>query len=782
MSWRLLVVAALLAGSVVMVPSGAVGAEDRFSATWTYVRGEEPQGRFVGNELYLPPCVPDAARAATPQAGAIKFVMCPDHLQVESVATSSDITFYPEFSPDRHSYVVHVADSVSEVRFDPIFRTFHRNLDSWNRPGFAYLLVGSTAVADNKKGTKSVSVKLTPGVTTVEIGANQWFMRYGKSQAEYDRRNSGPRWYGSWTRDSGKLARTRYSLQLVWKSPDTPLVAPAEVTPIGTVDYDTDDDGLIEVSSLAQLEAVRWDANGDGYSDHGGPLHVGFPNALAQMGCPSSGCVGYELAGDLDFDTNASGDADEGDDFWNSGHGWVPIGADTHHYSAVFEGNGHTISNLFIDSNDVTQSAATGYQRVEWDGRYVEQRSIHLGLFEELARGGVIRNVGLANVSVARTFPCLNSAHPRAGDLCSDGRVGALVGVSAGTIRGSWVTGKVSNTITASLGSSNTAPAIVGGLVGQAHSSSVIAASFASADVSASVIPSVGAPGTRVGGLVGINAGAITAAYATGTVSSNGYSPWQASLGPSDVVGGLVGHNSGSITASYVSGSVSGGSNHPLVRTAVRGSRVDHSYWDSDIEYGWRADAGGTGKTTAELQTPTDYTGIYANWNVDIDGDGNADDPWSFGTSSDYPTLTGVGPGSNQQVGAGDQLQQKFYGGSGDDPSDDSDADEDSQQQQADPALPGPVTALELTATTADKVTVSWQPPVVGEAPTRYIVHLRPEGGKVGSGKTKNPKAKKTQVTFKKLKPGTTYNVWVRAQNKAGKGERVHASITLPQE
>ena len=141
-----------------------------------------------------------------------------------------------------------------------------------------------------------------------------------------------------------------------------------------------------------------------------------------------------------------------------------------------------------------------------------------------------------------------------------------------------------------------------------------------------------------------------------------------------------------------------------------------------------------------------------------------------------------MGPGSNQQVGAGDQLQQKFYGGSGDDPSDDSNADEDTQQQQADPALPGPVTALELTATTADKVTVSWQPPVVGEAPTRYIVHLRPEGGKVGSGKTKNPKAKKTQVTFKKLKPGSTYNVWVRAQNKAGKGERVHASITLPQE
>ena len=95
--------------------------------------------------------------------------------------------------------------------------------------------------------------------------------------------------------------------------------------------------------------------------------------------------------------------------------------------------------------------------------------------------------------------------------------------------------------------------------------------------------------------------------------------------------------------------------------------------------------------------------------------------------------------------------------------------------------MPGPVTALELTAT-SDSVTVSWQPPEVGEAPTRYIVHLRPEGGKTGSGKTKNPKAKKTKVTFGNLEPGVTYNVWVRAQNQTGKGDRVNDTITLPEE
>ena len=253
---------------------------------------------------------------------------------------------------------------------------------------------------------------------------------------------------------------------MVWKSPDTPLVAPVEVTPVGTVDYDTDDDGLVEVSTLAQLEAIRWDADGDGYSDHGGLLHEGFASALAQMGCPSSGCVGYELAADLDFDTNASGDADEGDEFWNSGHGWVPIGADTHHFSGVLEGNGYTIRNLFIDSDDVKQSIATGYKRVDWSGRYVESRSIHLG------------------------------------------------------------------------------------------------------------------PGTRVGGLVGINDGTIIASYATGTASSEDGSGGRVCSHPKEFVGGLTSHNGGSITASYALVSVSGKNTQPLVETTAGGSRVHASYWN----------------------------------------------------------------------------------------------------------------------------------------------------------------------------------------------------------
>ena len=122
-----------------------------------------------------------------------------------------------------------------------------------------------------------------------------------------------------------------------------------------------------------------------------------------------------------------------------------------------------------------------------------------------------------------------------------------------------------------------------------------------------------------------------------------------------------------------------------------------------------------------------------------------------------------------------DDEEPEFYGGSSDDP----ETDEDSQQPQPEGEVPGPVAALELTAT-ADSVTVSWQPPEAGDAPERYIVHLKPDGGRTGSGRTKNPKANKTQVTFKNLNSGTSYRVWVRGQNAFGKGERTHAIITLP--
>ena len=103
------------------------------------------------------------------------------------------------------------------------------------------------------------------------------------------------------------------------------------------------------------------------------------------------------------------------------------------------------------------------------------------------------------------------------------------------------------------------------------------------------------------------------------------------------------------------------------------------------------------------------------------------------------------------------------------------------QQQPQAVELPGPVTGLTVTASAEDGVTVNWSAPESGGEPEGYIVHIRPEGGKQGSGTTRRPGADSTTVSFSNLKSGRTYQVWVWAENEGGKGERVHATITVPE-
>ena len=62
------------------------------------------------------------------------------------------------------------------------------------------------------------------------------------------------------------------------------------------MDYDTDDDGLIEVADLAQLNAIRWDLDGDGVASDAG-YATAFPDAPADMGCPDDRLHGVRADG-----------------------------------------------------------------------------------------------------------------------------------------------------------------------------------------------------------------------------------------------------------------------------------------------------------------------------------------------------------------------------------------------------------------------------------------------------------------------------------------------------
>ena len=288
------------------------------------------------------------------------------------------------------------------------------------------------------------------------------------------------------------------------------------------------------------------------------------------------------------------------DAYYNGGKGWTPIGA----YTATFDGQGYTIAHLFISVTD------TG----------------SLGLFSGIAAGGVVRNLGLPNVRVTRTS--------------NGGVTGSLVGDNQGTVANCYATGTVATVSATGSGLFTT-----GGLSGYLRRGGTIRNSYAAVAVSGAGITAA-AGRSRIGGLVGRASSAgssIIASYATGPVSGGDYGR----------AGGLVGTISNgvyadAITASYATGVVTTGANGLAGGlTGLReGAVAANSYYRDNGSAGLSDRADGIDKTTRELQSLTGYTGIYANWNVDVDnadGDNNTatgvDDPWDFGTSRQYPVL-----------------------------------------------------------------------------------------------------------------------------------------------
>ena len=227
-------------------------------------------------------------------------------------------------------------------------------------------------------------------------------------------------------------------------------------------------------------------------------------------------------------------------------------------------------------------------------------------------------------------------------DDCRWESVGGLAGNNNGEISNSYVSGAVSNRSHA-----------VGGLVGKNFGT--IRGSYATASVTGS--GSGGSDQEHLGGLAGTNEGVIKASYATGVLTGKGrnfggLAGWNANgasiaasyatgavSGSGRYTGGLAGSNSGEITASYAAGKVSGGSEMGgLMGYDNSGGKVTASYWDTQTT-GQASSPAGIGKTTEELQGPVGYTGIYANWNLDLNDDDSADDPWDFGNSCQFPVL-----------------------------------------------------------------------------------------------------------------------------------------------
>ncbi|MFV1883403.1 MAG: T9SS type A sorting domain-containing protein [Balneola sp.] len=256
---------------------------------------------------------------------------------------------------------------------------------------------------------------------------------------------------------------------------------------------------------------------------------------------------------------------------YNTGSGWEPIGSNTSQFTGSFDGNGFTISNLFIDRSS-TQ---------------------YIGLFGFTSSTATLTNVALTSV-----------------DITGSTYTGGLLGLNNGTVIESYVKGSV------------TGGGIVGGLIGLSQGTGTISDCYTEVTVS-------GTGG--VGGLVGnFNGGTMSTSYSLGSVTGgegtgglvggnnstilNSYS--LASVSSNSSSGGLIGVNFGTITNTYSAGAVSDISASGGL-TGSNGTDTN-SYWNTETS-GKSSSSDGSGLTNTEMKAEASFSGwdFTTIWNID---------------------------------------------------------------------------------------------------------------------------------------------------------------------
>jgi hypothetical protein len=276
----------------------------------------------------------------------------------------------------------------------------------------------------------------------------------------------------------------------------------------------------------------------------------------------------YALANDID--ASATGN-------WNDGQGFEPIGDADNRFSGGFDGGGYTITGLYINRPDADNVGLFGHVGHDTEATVIKNaRLVNTTVIGARGTGTLIGRVtGNANTSVEHCSAV-------GGNVTGNGATGGLIGSF-----NSWRTtpGGTDNpvmrysytdvSVYSSISGGNRDK--FGGLAGCSQKGT-IQNSYSRSSVTVT-------DGFRIGGLAGCIdlRGEIMNSYSTGLVSvTNCIS-----------VGGLVGNKEG-----------------PGGNSGV----VTHSFWDMETS-GQTTSAGGTGKTTSEMQTEATFTD--AGWNFD---------------------------------------------------------------------------------------------------------------------------------------------------------------------
>ncbi len=281
-------------------------------------------------------------------------------------------------------------------------------------------------------------------------------------------------------------------------------------------EIDDDGDGLIEITTVEQLNQIRYNLQGTSMKESASATgsSIGCGN-----GADVIACSGYEMSANIDLANYTN---------WQPIGDCVAGGSCPLAFNGTFEGNGHTISNLRISING--------------DGTPVG-RTRDIGLFGAISTDSVVRGVHLRESSITIQPPASN--------------VGMLVGYAdnkdsqSALISNSSVTGNITSPSASQVGSlvglgngasihSSYAESVIitgrdniGGLVGGGNGASINSSHTESLTITG---------GNNIGGLVGRGNGAsVHSSYAEGVTIAGGNS-----------IGGLVGSGIGApVHSSY---------------------------------------------------------------------------------------------------------------------------------------------------------------------------------------------------------------------------------------
>ena len=342
--------------------------------------------------------------------------------------------------------------------------------------------------------------------------------------------------------------------------------------------------------------------------------------------------------------------------YWNQGAGFSPIGNPSNNFGGSYDGDGYTISNLYIYRPNTNRIGLFGYI----GGNGVKDL-INIGLDNVDIRGG--SNVGGLVGYLSRSVSITN-CYCRGEVYGTYGEVGGLIGIIDMFATSSSYNTVRSTTIERCFFEGNvTGDDYLGGLIGsineEVHAAGnvgginslyvLISECFTKGNVTGNNIKGGLIGGTFIESQVGYNVYYYYGSQAIGNIQVQNCYSFSNVIGNIGLAGGLIGFmntwrvNEGigvvDVDYSYSTGNVSGNnSSGGLVGTADQWCTVHYSFWDTETSEQSTSD-GGTGKTSTQmkdietftnlstvglslpwdfLENPFDDTGNEDFWDIDI--------------------------------------------------------------------------------------------------------------------------------------------------------------------